>query len=114
LAIPNTTQVRFTLDNGTALVYDYFFEQWSVYTNISAVDACIFDSNFTYIQSGGSIFTEDQSVFTDNGSFIQLSLTTSWLSFAGVQGFQRVKQLLILGSYKSPHTLQVNVASDFQ
>ena len=35
------------------------------------------------------------------------------MTLAGVQGFQRVYKLLILGEYKSPHTLAINIYQDF-
>ena len=37
--IPTVYEVRFTLTNGVCLVHDYYVDQWSVYTNIAAVDA---------------------------------------------------------------------------
>jgi hypothetical protein len=106
-------EVRFTMSNGQALVYDYYFQQWSVFTNISGVDACIYNGIYNYLTSAGLVNQETPNAYTDNGSFIQMSLTTSWMSLAGLQGFQRVWRMLVLGQYKSPHTLQVNVATDF-
>jgi hypothetical protein len=117
--VPNTTQVRFTLSNGVALVYDYYLKdergigQWSVFTNVSAVAATVFQGVYTYIKSSGQVNKENSSVFTDNGDFVQLSLETGWLSFAGLQGFQRVRRAAILGDYKSAHTLQIEAAYDF-
>lgn len=112
-------QVRFTLSNGQTLVYDYYTSRinqkatWSVFTNVAANDATIYDGNFTYIMASGQVLTETPGVFTDNGAFIQLSLTTSWLSLAGFQGYQRVWRFLIIGEYASPHILEVNVATDY-
>lgn len=106
-------EVRFTLSNGVALVYNYFFNQWSVFSNISAVDSAIFQNNYTYLNSAGLVQTEAPGTFTDNTAFIALNPTTGWMSFAGVQGYQRVYKLLILGQYKSPHTLVVNISYDF-
>ncbi len=120
IAIPNTTQVRFTLSNGVAIVYDYFFRQWSEFTNINASGACIFNSQYTYLTPTGLVLQETPGVYTDNGSFIQLSLTTSWLVLpnpffvmGGLGQYRRVKKLLLLGQYKSPHTLNVGVGYDF-
>jgi hypothetical protein len=108
----NVNQVRFSISNGTDLVYDYYFGQWSIFTNISAVDACLFNGVYTYLSSAGLVNQENTS-YTDNGAFIQLSATTSWMSFANLQGFQRIWRLVVLGNYKSPHTLQINTAVDF-
>jgi len=113
LLIPGTTTVRFTISNGTALVYDFYVGQWSVFTNISAADATIFDGVYTYLNSGGGLYEETPGTYTDNGSPVLIGLTTSWLKFADLQGFQRVWEFYILGEYKSPHTLTVGVAYDF-
>lgn len=105
-------QVRFTISLGVDLVYDYYFGQWSIFTNISAVDACLFNGVYTYLTSSGLV-NQETTNYTDNGSFIQLSMTTSWMSLAGLQGFQRIWRLLVLGNYQSPHVLNINTAVDF-
>lgn len=111
--LPNSTQVRFLLDSGVALVYDYYAKQWSVFTNHSGVDAVIYDTNYTYLSSGGVALEETEGEYSDNGSFITMRLKTGWLSFAGIQGFQRVWKMLMLGEYKSSHQLLVSIAYDF-
>lgn len=52
-------------------------------------------------------------VYTDVGAAIKLKATTAWLSFANVQGFQRVRRAQVLGTWKSSHNLQVTVYNDF-
>lgn len=111
--IEDTQQVRFCLDSGVALLYDYFVGQWSVFTNIAAVDSVIFQGEFTYAQVGGLVLQETPGQFTDNGEFIKLRLVTSWLSFVGLQGFQRVYKMLFLGDYFNPHNVAVYAAYDF-
>jgi hypothetical protein len=111
--VPNTNQVRFTTQSGTALVYDYLFGQWSVFTNHYAVDAATFQGRFAYLKSDGTVMHESPDTFTDNGEFVALRWRTGWLSFAQLQGFMRVYRLLLLGDYKSPHQLLIQVAYDF-
>lgn len=111
--VPGTTSVRFTLDSGTVLNYNWFENQWSTDPLASAaVSSTLFQNKFTYITSAGSILTQSTG-FTDGAAFIPLSLTTGWMSFAGVQGFERVRRLLILGNYKSAHTLNIQIYTDF-
>jgi hypothetical protein len=112
-AIPHSRQVRFTLDSGVALVYDYYVDQWAVRKNLSAVDSVIWENVFTYLQSDGKVVLETEGVFTDDGAFSPMKVRTSWLSFAGLQGFERVRRLLILGEYRSPHKITVDIAYDF-
>lgn len=111
--IDNTTQVRFCLNNGTALVYDYYVQKWSVFTNHNAVDSVIFQNLFTFLTATGMVLQETPGKFKDNGEFIKLKLTTSWLSFAGLEGFQRVYRLLLLGEYVTLHNLSIQIAYDF-
>lgn len=119
LTVPNTTQARFILDSGKALVYDYFMKdqegngQWSVFTNHAGRDACIFQNQYCFIGDQGKLMQETPGTYNDNGAFIKLKAVTSWFSFAGMQGFQRIYRFLILGHYKSPHQLRVRVGYDF-
>lgn len=113
LLIKDKNQVRFCTDNGNTLVFDYYFNQWSVFTPMSAVDACLFQDEFTFLLSDGSVYQENPDVYTDNGNFIKLKMVFSWLSFAGIQGFQRLRRLLLLGRYFTPHKLLVKLAYDF-
>ncbi len=111
--IEDTQQVRFCLDSGIALLYDYYVNNWSVFTNHLAVDSIIFQGQFTYLTEDGKVLKETPGQFTDNGEFIKLKLVTSWLSFVGLQAFQRVYQLLFLGDYFNPHNVSVSAAYDF-
>ena len=111
--IEDTQQIRFCLDSGIVLLFDYFVNNWSVFTNHPAVDSIIFEDQFTYITETGLVMQETPGVFTDNGEFIKLKLKTGWLSFVGLQGFQRVYQMLFLGDYFNPHNVSVSAAYDF-
>lgn len=113
LLIPSTTRVRFLLDTGFALEYDYFVKQWSIFTNHAGQDATLFQNLFTYVKSNGLMYQEAPGTFTDNGEFIKLKAVTSWLSMATLQGFQRCYRALFLGEYISPHTLLIQTAYDF-
>lgn len=111
--IPTTNQVRFTLDSGVALVYDYYAQQWGVFTKVDAVDSVVFGGLHTFLRSDGQVRRETPGVWSDAGSPIRMKLTTTWLQFAGIQGFQRVYKLLVLGEYDSPHRLRAGLAFDF-
>jgi hypothetical protein len=117
--ITNTNQVRFIMSGGIALVYDYFMigedgiGQWSIFTNINAVSSVSFQDQFTWLKPTGIAMQETPRVFNDNGAFIRLRILTSWLSLAGLQGFQRAYSTYILGEYASAHQLLVQIAYDF-
>ena len=122
--VASQNQVRFTTSGslivGTeqlsdlALVYDYAFGQWSVFTNCGGVDSVVWNGTHALAKSTGKTYTENTGSYEDDGAFVKLKLTTSWLSFAGVQGYQRVYRVFILGEYKSDHSLRVQLGYDFQ
>jgi hypothetical protein len=134
--IPNANQIRFCLSTGVALVYDWNvldeegIGQWSVFTNHAAVDAATFNCTYTeaqpdgttksvtkptfaFLTASGQVLQEVPGLFTDNGAFIKLRLVTSHIKIAGLQGFQRVYRVFVLGDYVSPHKLRVQIGSDF-
>lgn len=111
--VPNTNEVRFTLESGVALTYDYLLGQWSIFDNIDAIDSTIFQNKFTYLKDTGTSLQETIGSYSDNGQFIKVKFVTGWLSFAGLQAFQRVYRMLILGQYKSEHRLLIQVAYDY-
>ncbi len=111
--VSNTNQVRFTLANKTCLVWDYFQRQWSVFTNYNAVDSVIWEDNFTHLLPSGGARTETPGIYSDDGAYINMFVQTAWLQFAGIQNFQRIRDMLILGQYDSPHNLQVGCLYDF-
>ena len=111
--VKNQNHVRFTLSNGTCLYYDYFVNQWDDSTNISAIGATIWNSSYVYLTSAGIENTESTTLYTDNGSGVNMTFKTSWVSLAGVQGYQRVKRLYLLGDWISSHTLTINLYFDY-
>lgn len=111
--MPTKNQVRITLaGTPTVLVWDYFLSQWSTFTNISAVDSEIWRNTHVYIREDGRVLQQG-SGYKDDGSAISMGLTSSWWSFEGISGFQRVYKMYLLNSYKSDHTLTVQLSYDF-
>jgi len=111
---PNSTKAMYTLTSGANLIYDYYVHQWEVdYFYNAAADSTLFENDVTYINPAGLVLQQTPNVFSDNGSVIPFSLTTGWMSLAGIQGYQRVWELVILGTYKTPHTLTVNIFTDY-
>lgn len=110
---PNNNQVRFTTSDGPILVYDYYVNQWSVFTNLEAASAHFINQTYYLLRATGIVLKEDQSIFTDDGKYISLKIKTGWITMAGVQGYQRIWRVSVLGSYRGPHTLQLSFAYDY-
>lgn len=111
--IPGTTQVRFTMDTGITLMYDYFYQQWGTFTNVPAVSSTLYLNQHTYLDRFNRVYQETPGKYLDGAKPVLQAFTTSWISAAGFQGFQRAYWLYLAGTYKSPHMLNVTLAYDF-
>lgn len=115
---PNNNQVRFTTEN-QMLVFDYYSGQWGTFTNLNAVDAHFVDNIYYLLKPDGIVYKEEQNLFTDAGKQIKLKIQTGWITLSGIgrtsgiQGFQRIRRALFLGSYKGSHILQASFNYDY-
>lgn len=111
--VPGTNQVRFTLDSGITLMYDYYYGQWGTFTNVPAISSTLYQSLHTYLNSRGQIFQETPNLYLDNSNPVLMSFTTSWLNLGGLQGYERAYFFYLLGTYITPHKLAVSIAYDY-
>lgn len=111
--VSNKNVIRFATNSGLCLVYNYFINTWSTYTNFLALDSEIVKGVYYYLRNDSQIYKEN-STFSNNGTDIKLRVETAWLNLSGtVQGFQRVYRMLLLGDFKSAHKLKISVAYDY-
>jgi hypothetical protein len=111
--VPGTTQVRFTMDNGTTLMYDYYYQQWGSFQGIAGLSSTVFQSEHTFINEFGQVFQETPGVYLDGSAPVLLSFTTGWFDLAGLQGYQRFYFLYLLGRWLTPFKLNVGISYDF-
>lgn len=111
--VPNTNQVRFTLNNGICLMSDYYYQQWGTFSNVNATSSTLYEDLHTFLDPYGNIFEESPGAYLDGSVPVLMSFTTSWLNVAGLQGFQRAYWMYLLGTYLSPHTLSIGLAFDY-
>lgn len=113
IAVPGTNQVRFTLDNTTAVMYDYYYAQWGNWKNISALSSVVYQNLHTYLDTYGQIVQETPNAYLDVSTPVLIGFTTAWFNLAGLQGFERFYSLNLLGQYITPHFLQVQIGFDY-
>jgi len=114
LTIPGTNQVRFTMDSGLTLVYDYYFQQWSTFSNIDAISATLYQGLHTYLTAQNQVRQETPGKYLDGSRPVLMNFTTAWFSLAGLQGFERFFQFYLLGTYISPFKLECQISYDFE
>ncbi len=111
--VASSNQVRFTTEEGVALVFDYEYNQWSTFTGYTATDADLFKNQYVTLSSSGQVRKENDTYIDNGDEPIALVFETGWLSLANVQGYQRIKRVLLLGEFKGGHKLKVSFAYNF-
>lgn len=102
---------------GACLVYDYFYGQWSVFSNYDAQSACLYQGKYTRAKWSGAIRQEMPGTYGDN-FFAHFNTTpstveTPWVKVGDIQGFQRVRRILLLGTFGSPCTVTLEAAYNY-
>ncbi len=114
--------VRFYTQAGLVYVYDLTYKQWSTFTNFAAVDCTILKNDFYHVNndvsSNAYLVVQSNLAFDDYGGVpITSTLTTGWLSFAGLQGYQRVSRVQLLAANvpasSAPMAISMTQCSDF-
>lgn len=113
VSVPGTTQVRFTLDSGITLMYDYYFQQWGTFSGVPAISSTLYQDLHTFVNAQGQVFQESPGLYVDGSNPVLLSFATSWINVAGLQGYQRSYFFYMIGQYITPHFLQIGVAYDY-
>ena len=117
--LANYNQVIFTTLEGISLVYDYYYQQWSTWTNMYAVDGTNWKNNFVYLDEGGNVMVMDttNTVWTNptvDDSIttvpINLGFTLPDITFSGLNAYQMCYWMTVLGTYMGPTNLIVNIA----
>ncbi len=80
------------------IVFNYKHNAWSTWTNPSLgydiSDVHVWNGEIVVAVTNGDIYITDVDVYTD----VVLAVRTPWIKVAGLQGYKRVREILILGS----------------
>jgi hypothetical protein len=113
LSVPGTNQVRFTLNNGITLMYDYFYNQWGTFVGIPAISSTLWNGLHTFLNSQGKIMQETPNFYLDGSKPVLVSFQTGWFNFAGLQGYERAYFFYLLAEFLSPHKIRIGIAYDY-
>ncbi len=111
--IPTSNQVRFTMDSGITLIYDYYNGQWGTFSGVPSLSSTIYQNLQTYIDKYQRVFQETPGLYLDGSKPVLMAFTTGWMNLAGLQGFERFYEFYLLGKYKSAFKLKVDLAYDY-
>ncbi len=112
--VPATNQVRFTLDTGITLMYDYYYQVWGTFVGVPAISSCIFQEMHTFINELGAAYQEAAGQYLDGSNPVLMMFQTGPLRLGDLQNYQRAYFFYILGTYISPHKLQIGISYDYE
>jgi hypothetical protein len=95
------------------MIYNYLQDKWSTNTYLGGKSICIWKDQLAALKSDGLVYYQDESLYTDNTANISMKVTTPWYKLKGITGYGRLYEIIILGEYKSDHTLNVRVYYDY-
>lgn len=107
-------EIRWVHSDGPCLVYNYYQDQWFVYTNHEANSCTIWNDKFVIAKTNGEIWVENKSSNLDNGEAYQRRIVTPWIALAGLQHAQRIYRIKLLGEMRSRHTVTAYLAYDYE
>lgn len=111
--LKTTNEIRFVTDASVTLVYNYYFKRWVVHDTPGALDATTWkDSEYVYLTSS-KVLQESSSTWLDDGSYVQSKVRTGWIHLAGMQGFQRIYKMAMLGTYHANHVFAIRHYYDY-
>lgn len=113
ITIPGTNQVRFTLNTGITLLYDYFVNQWGTFNGIPGISSTLYQNLHTFVNSSSSIFQETPGIYQDGLIPTTMAWQTGWIGLSGLQGYQRAYRAYLLGTYLTPHNFKLGIAYDY-
>jgi len=106
-------QVIFTHSDGQAVIYDYYFDQWSTATGHESLSSANWKSTYVFMKDDGVVYKESATSYFDAGATVSTKLITPWISAAQLQGSERLYKILLLGELKSQHKLKVTIQYNF-
>ena len=112
LSVPLQNQVRFYLNDGNVLVFDYVLNTWAVYTNGGAF-AGLLEGAPTVATTAGNLYVEDNSEHFDNLEPITMLAELGWLKVGGLAGYQRLQWLYVLGDFAVRQRIKVELMYDY-
>ena len=111
--VPKKSEVRFLASDGPTAIYNYFLNMWYTYSDHRGPSSCLVGNDYFLATFKDKVYKQISTTSSFDGASVPMKIETGWLSFAGIQGYQRVYRMLLLGEYKSPHKLLIKIAYNY-
>lgn len=113
--LPDFNRVHFTMASGDGLIYHTFFKSWTTFSNLPG-NASLSNQSVWYVAGSKGVARASTIHYHDwNNEAIISTIKTAWISTAGLEGFQRVYSILLLGDNEvNVDRLKMNVYYDFR
>lgn len=124
-----TNHVRFVLDNGNVLIYDYVLDRWSQFNyeefGVSFLTSTVLGT--TWIGADASQVYEENNIWADVIPaqpsheppiaqvlvWVPLTVTTGWVKLASLQGYQRLSHAMGYARFLEGADLNMTLAFDY-
>jgi len=119
ISIPEKNQIRFMqtpnlfVPDPSLGVLDVLTKQCSRF-DIDALHGTYWEDNGWVFSDPSWVIKKEVASHKDDANFIDMNLETSWIKLNGLQGYQRVFWVGLMGEYKSAHTLNIEVSYDYK
>ncbi len=104
-------QVRL-LTESRMLVFDYRVKQWTEWTTDFGISAAIWQGKHLYLDGDANIIMQQATTYS--GVAYGMDVETAWFKPGGLQGRCTVRDVQILGEYRSGCRVRVRIARDYQ
>jgi hypothetical protein len=98
----------------TTLALDTYWNQWTRWKNFEATSAVLWRDRIVFATPDGRVVRETPGAYSDDGVFVKLAIETPWYGVAGIQGWQAVRAIGLLGHYVGAHGLRVSTQYDYE
>lgn len=126
LPVPSQRQVRFTCQTpstpavGLVLVFDYYAKAWMTHeyntwqgTADGPAASAMWNGAYAYATTGGTVYTESSTEFTDAGHFTPSAVWLDWKKWANVEGYARTRAVGVTLEQLDTADVTINVYNDY-
>jgi hypothetical protein len=118
MLLEKVNEVRFGTFEGEVLVYNYYSNAWSWFTNLPSCGACIWKGQYTLLLSSGKVYKEslihNKIIEGTSHTAIIQKISSPWIRPHEIQGFGRVFETFLIGKFKSLHNVKVSFYYDYE